>query len=167
MKTEDEKTPAGATPRRYFNRVIYTDVQSWEILEMDEARGVATVVEVTRDFKPKWVRGGFSAICTNLDDQRDAPVVRKPNAEPFEVVRHRGAWGYWEDALLFGCCVSDLTPEGLRKFRENPNAVFSKNARGMDTVAIYERTKAGRRKRRFRKLGQPEAECRAFYDHNF
>ena len=45
--------------------------------------------------------------------------------------------------------------------------VFSKNARGMDTVAIYETTKAGGHKRRFRKLGQPEAECRAFYDHNF
>ena len=163
----EENASATAKPRLFINRRIYTDIESWEVLELDEGKGTATVVEVARDFKPQWVPGGFSAICVNIAEQRNAPVVRKRGAEPFAVVRHRGVWGYWTDARLFGCHVSALKPEGIRKFQETPNAVFETDGDGRETVSVYEFTKSGKRKRKFIKLGCIEPRCEQFHDFNF
>ena len=126
----EENASATAKPRLFINRRIYTDIESWEVLELDEGKGTATVVEVARDFKPQWVPGGFSAICVNIAEQRNAP-------------------------------------EGIRKFRENPNAVFETDGDGRETVSVYEFTKSGKRKRKFVKLGRIEPRCEQFHDFNF
>ena len=31
---------------KYFNKKLYTDVQSWKVIELDEVKGEATVIAV-------------------------------------------------------------------------------------------------------------------------
>ena len=33
----------------YFNKKLYTDVQSWKVIELDETKGEATVIEVKKE----------------------------------------------------------------------------------------------------------------------
>ena len=35
----------------YINKALYTDVQSWKVIELDEEKGEATVIEVEKSLK--------------------------------------------------------------------------------------------------------------------
>ena len=36
---------------KYFNKKLYTDVQSWKVIELDEVKGEATVIAVEKNLK--------------------------------------------------------------------------------------------------------------------
>lgn len=79
---------------KYINKKLYSDVISYRVFDINEKAGTAMAIEVERDFTPEWVPGGFSAICTNITDQDNAPVKDKDGAKPFAITRNKdGVWG--------------------------------------------------------------------------
>lgn len=51
---------------KYFNKKLYTDVQSWKVIELDEVKGEATVIAVEKEPQNlEFVEGGFAAHCVN------------------------------------------------------------------------------------------------------
>ena len=44
---------------KFINKRIYTDIESWLVTEIDEARGTAMATPVKKIIRPKMVPGGF------------------------------------------------------------------------------------------------------------
>lgn len=145
----------------YINVRHYTDVESFIVLS--DNGNTLTVQKVGRVFKPQMEVGGFSAVCANIKEQREAPII--PTGEPFELIRRKnGDIGMWKDDVLFAYPVNSfkegVVPELLEK---NPN--WRLNG---DYVFVYSGFRAdGTPKKKFHKFPQPEARCHAFYDYNF
>ena len=75
---------------KYINKRIYTDVESYLVTEINEAKGTAMAIEVEKRIKPKMIPCGFAAHCPNLDQEFDAaqPVV-KDGATAFPITRNK------------------------------------------------------------------------------
>ena len=52
--------------KKYINKRIYTDVESYLVTEIDEVKGTAMAIEVEKRIKPKMIPGGFAAHCPDL-----------------------------------------------------------------------------------------------------
>lgn len=144
----------------FINEYCYSDVHSWQVLEVNE--GKAIVQRVKRSFKPEFAAGGFAAVCTNIDEQEDAPIVAV--GEPFEVINKNGVWGHWVDAEI--CSVS-IKLENLEKVLErNPNARLTDPERCIVTWYIGFK-KNGKPKQKFVVLGKMTDHCGYYYDYNF
>lgn len=153
---------------KYINEVIYTDVNSYRVFDIDEKAGTAMAIQVERDFKPEWIPGGFSAICTNIEDQEYAPVKDKEGAEPFAITRNKdGVWGIKCKDLLYCFDKNAITEEGLKKQMELGNTFIEKDKHGNELVCVYRMTKGGKIGTTFRKLGKLSDHCGAYYDYNF
>lgn len=146
----------------YINEYLYTDVHSWEVLETDGT--TAKVVRVERDFIPKLVPGGFSAVCLNDAEQHFAPLKRV--GEPFEIECRKGAWGHEADDVIMVWDEATFKKEALPELlKKNANWRL---ANGKITVYAGFR-KNGKPRRKFYKLGNGRMvnHCDAFYDNNF
>jgi len=149
---------------RYINRRIYTDVESWLVTDIDEAKGTATAVEVKKEIKPTFIPGGFFGHCPNLPEEfRNAePVVV---GEPFPIIRNKkGEWGFWRDVVIAYGNVNAFTPEWVENMKKTPEK-FDIDSDG--NLFVYELTKGGKRKRKFDVLGKISEHCGYFYDFNF
>ena len=49
---------------KYINKRIYTDIESYLVTEINEAKGTAMAIEVEKRIKPKMIPGGFAAHCS-------------------------------------------------------------------------------------------------------
>lgn len=84
--------------RRYINYKLHSDVEPYEVLEMN-ARGTRAKVRrmATRlapDWKPEWTPGGFVGHCTNNREQR-WECEPDPQAEVQEMsLRKDGSWQF-------------------------------------------------------------------------
>lgn len=86
---------------KFLNVRSYSDVTSYRVFDIDEAKGTAMAVEVKREFKPEFVPGGFSAVCINQEDQNQAPWTDKEGAKPFAITRNnKGIWGIKHDDVI-------------------------------------------------------------------
>ena len=61
-------------PRQYINYTLFTDVEPYEVIEMN-AKGTRAKVrklnaKLDPTWKPEWVPGGFAGHCTNNREQR-------------------------------------------------------------------------------------------------
>lgn len=65
--------------KKYINKRIYTDVESYLVTEIDEVKGTAMAVEVEKRIKPKMIPGGFAGHCPDLNREfaEAEPVIRK------------------------------------------------------------------------------------------
>ena len=82
--------------KKYINKRIYTDVESYLVTEIDEVKGTAMAVAVEKRIKPKMIPGGFAAHCPDLNREfaEAEPVIRK-GAKPFQIKRNKdGIWGF-------------------------------------------------------------------------
>ena len=76
--------------KKYINKRIYTDVESYLVTEIDEVKGTAMAVAVEKRIKPKMIPGGFAAHCPDLNREfaEAEPVIRK-GAKPFQIKRNK------------------------------------------------------------------------------
>lgn len=79
---------------KYANRYGYSDVEPYEIVRWVsetciEIRFMNTVL--SPDWKPNWVPGGFSAICTNISEQKW--IITSNPANPVTRI-HKGKKGW-------------------------------------------------------------------------
>ena len=68
-----------AKMKKYINKRIYTDIESYLVTEIDEVNGTAMAIEVEKRIKPKMIPGGFAAHCPDLNREfaEAEPVIRK------------------------------------------------------------------------------------------
>ena len=76
--------------KKYINKRIYTDVESYLVTEIDEVKGTAMAVAVEKQIKPKMIPGGFAAHCPDLNREfaEAEPVIRK-GAKAFPIKRNK------------------------------------------------------------------------------
>jgi len=146
---------------KFINVRGYTDVTSYAVLA-DDGKSL-TIQRVKRDFKPQMEVGGFSAVCVNINEQRNAPVV--PDGEAFKVERRKdGSIGLWKDDIPFVWDVNQFADGALP-------GLLAKNANWRldgDRVLVYAGfRKDGTPKRKWCGFPEPEDLCRAFFDYNF
>ena len=149
---------------KYINKRIYTDVESYLVTEINEAKGTAMAIEVEKRIKPKMIPGSFAANCPNLEQEFDAaqPVV-KDGAKPFPITRNKdGIWGFRTEVVALALPVKGMKKEWLESQKNDPNAEIKG-----DYIFLYETTKSGKRKTTFEKLGTLSDSCGYFYDYNF
>ena len=150
--------------KKYINKRIYTDVESYLVTEIDEVNGTAMVVEVEKRIKPKMIPGGFAAHCPDLNREfaEAEPVIRK-GAKPFQIKRNKdGIWGFKHEVVALALPVKGMKEEWLGSKKNDPNAEIKG-----DYIFLYETTKTGKRKTTFEKLGPLSDTCGYFYDYNF
>ncbi len=149
---------------KYINKRIYTDIESYLVTEINEAKGTAMAIEVEKRIKPKMIPGGFVGHCPNLDQEFDAaqPVV-KDGATAFPITRNKdGIWGFRTEVIALALPVKGMKEEWLESKKDDPNAEIKG-----DYIFLYETTKTGKRKTTFEKLGTLSDTCGYFYDYNF
>lgn len=148
---------------KYFNKKLYTDVQSWKVIELDEVKGEATVIAVKKEPQNlEFVKGGFAAHCVNnYEAFQNAPIVEVKGAQPFKVYRRKdGVWykknkvGYSIDKR--GVNKSDLVIADDEILEEDE---FSYH--------FIKVTKTGKPRTCYTKFGEMSNECRYYYDYNF
>lgn len=150
--------------KKYINKRIYTDVESYLVIGIDEVKGTAMAIEVEKRIKPKMIPGGFAAHCPDLQREfaEAEPVIRK-GAKPFQIKRNKdGIWGFKHEVVALALPVSGMTEEWLESKKDDPNAEIKG-----DYIFLYETTKTGKRKTTFEKLGTLSDTCEYFYDYNF
>lgn len=147
----------------YFNKAIYSDVQSWKVLEIDEIKGEATVIEVKKEPQNlEFVPGGFSAVCVNNNSAFiDAPIVEVQGAKPFKVYKRKdGKWykkcnvGYSLDKRIVD--VNDIKLENNEKIEITDF-----------TINVIKLKKNGQPKVCYSYFGELSDKCKYFYDYNF
>ena len=149
---------------KYINKRIYTDVESYLVTEINEAKGTAMAIEVEKRIKPKMIPCGFAAHCPNLDQEFDAaqPVV-KDGATAFPITRNKdGIWGFRTEVIALALPVAGCKAEWIESKRNAPDALIEG-----DYIYFFEMTKGGKRKTTFKKLGTLSDTCGYFYDYNF
>lgn len=150
--------------KKYINKRIYTDVESYLVTGIDEVKGTAMAIEVEKRIKPKMIPGGFAAHCPDLQREfaEAEPVIRK-GAKPFQIKRNKdGIWGFKHEVVALALPVAGVTEEWLESKKDDPNAEIKG-----DYIFLYETTKTGKRKTIFEKLGTLSDTCEYFYDYNF
>ena len=150
--------------KKYINKRIYTDVESYLVTGIDEVKGTAMAIEVEKRIKPKMIPGGFAAHCPDLQREfaEAEPVIRK-GAKPFQIKRNKdGIWGFKHEVVALALPVAGVTEEWLESKKDDPNAEIKG-----DYIFLYETTKTGKRKTIFEKLGTLSDTCGYFYDYNF
>lgn len=150
--------------KKYINKRIYTDVESYLVTGIDEVKGTAMAIEVEKRIKPKMIPGGFAAHCPDLQREfaEAEPVIRK-GAKPFQIKRNKdGIWGFKHAVVALALPVAGMTEEWLESKKDDPNAEIKG-----DYIFLYETTKTGKRKTTFEKLGTLSDTCEYFYDYNF
>lgn len=154
---------------KFINEKSYTDVTSYRVFDINEKKGTAMAIEVERVFKPKFVEGGFSAICINQDEQHNAPIRDKKGAIAFAITRNsKGILGVKHDDVIYCLLCNTFKPEGIKELMDRGNARIVKNVSdGRDMIEVFRKTKSGKVGKTFTKLGKLENSCKAFYDYNF
>ena len=147
----------------YINKRLYTDVESYKVIEMNEKGDVATVIKVEKvPQNLQFEVGGFAAHCVNNEEAFDnAPIVEVEGAKPFKVkLRKNGYWykendvGYSIDKRLVDMDKIELQPDEIMEVDD-----FS--------VHILKLTKTGKRKKCYTKFGKMSEKCLYYYDYNF
>lgn len=148
--------------KKYINKKLYTDVESYLVTDIDEVKGTAMAVEVEKRITPKTVPGSFAGHCLDLDRAFDAaePVI-KEGANPFKITRNKdGVWGF-KCEVFYAHHVACFTEDGKQQMIATGWEIKG------DLFIKYELTKAGKHKTTFEKLGVLSDTCRYFYDYNF
>ena len=149
---------------KYINKRIYTDVESYLVTEINEAKGTAMAIEVEKRITPKMIPGSFAANCPNLDQEfaEAEPEICK-GAKPFQIKRNKdGIWGFKHEVVALALPVAGCKAEWIESKRNAPDALIEG-----DYIYLYETTKSGKRKTTFEKLGTLSDTCGYFYDYNF
>lgn len=151
----------------FINRRIYTDVESWKVLEVNG--DTATIVRVRKNpVGLIHIPFGFCGYSPNQFEafQNSNDIVEE--GEPFEVIRRKGVWGRWVDEIMV---VPGYERSDARRLcEENPTKyrmVEEDDERDTCTLIVFFLTPKGKIKRTFVKYGEMEEGCRYFYDYNF
>lgn len=154
----------GDSMRKFINRRIYTDVESFLITDIDEVRGTATAIQVEKRITARCIPGGFAGHCPNLDKEfADAEPIPCADAKPFRITRNKdGIWGFRHAVIALSLPLNGLDPQWVEDHRDSPGVEIVD-----DYLFIYETTKSGKRKTTFEKLGTLSDYCGYFYDYNF
>ena len=102
---------------KYINKRIYTDVESYLVTEINEAKGTAMAIEVEKRIKPKMIPGSFAANCPNLEQEfSNAEPVIKEGAKPFPITRNKdGIWGFRTEVAALALPVKGMKKEWLKQ----------------------------------------------------
>ena len=149
---------------KFINQMIYTDVRSYMVYDIDETAGTAMAVEVEKKIKPRIIPGGFFGHCPDLDEEfRKAKVTVKDGATPFKITRAKnGIWGFTHLKTVGTLPKNAIAEDWLEAHKNAPNVDMEDG-----WVTIYEMTATGKRKKTFEKLGKLTDTCGYFYDYNF
>lgn len=144
----------------FLNNLLYSDCESYVLYNVNGNKAMAAHVE--RDgFKPEW----DGCYCTNNSDQRFSPV--KVIGNPFEVVKFRGKWGYWDYDFVGGMTPTKwINEEGYKVGDIYDNTLVVDW--GGDYVRFARLTKSGKPARKFYKIAAEIHDFSAsFHDYNF
>lgn len=150
--------------KKYINKKIHTDVESYEVYHIDYVNDTATARRVKREFTPQFV----GMRCVNQLDQYASPVIPDPAYQPFTIQRKpNGVWGYWVKDQIYCWDANCITQEGIDNQLKVPGSFLEEGTDGKKFLCVYRMTKGGKIGRKFVKLGELEDECKYFYDYNF
>lgn len=149
----------------FINKELYTDIHSMRVYK-ENGRVYAVDVEKVRACDPKWIPGGFVGHCYNQDQVWDTQET-KDISDPFEIIERRGVWGFWKENWIALWTGGDEAHN--REWAEYNNGIDPDvDYRGNEDGVFYcRKTKSGKYKKVFVKLGKIEQRCRYFYDYNF
>lgn len=88
-----------------------------------------------------------------------------PFGPVFDIEERNGIWGFIQKKLILSLVDRDLTETGIHTMEQGViEGVVDKTDTG---YALYEKTKSGRIKKCFLKLGTLEDECKYYFDEQF
>lgn len=89
--------------KKYINKRIYTDVESYLVTGIDEVKGTAMAIEVEKRIKPKMIPGGFAAHCPDLQREFAGSRARSAQGGVTEDCRDGGRLprAFFRDAWLY------------------------------------------------------------------
>lgn len=147
----------------YFNKKLYTDVQSWKVIELDEVKGEATVIEVKKEPKKlEFVAGGFVAHCVNnYSAFIDAPIVEVEGAKPFKIYKRKD--GKWYKKNKVGCSIDKRLVDLSNLKVEDDESIEITDS----TINIIKLKKNGQPRTHYSYFGEMSEICNYFYDYNF
>lgn len=126
---------------KFINVKLYTDVESYLVYDIKGKK--AKAVQVMKNSDNEIVPFG--------------PVL--------DVEERNGVWGFIQKKLVLSLLDRDLTESGIHTMEQGViEGVIDKTDTG---YALYEKTKSGRIKKCFLKLGTLEDECKYHYDEQF
>ena len=126
---------------KYINVKLYSDVESYLVYDIKGKK--AKAIHVMKNAENEIVPFG--------------PVLN--------VEKRNGVWGIIQEKLVLSLVDRDLTESGIHTMEQGViEGVIDKTDTG---YALYEKTKSGRIKKCFLKLGTLEDECKYHYDEQF
>lgn len=147
----------------YFNKRLYTDVESWKVIELDEVKGEATIIKVEKiPHDLKFIEGGFAAHCVNnYEAFQNAPIVEVKGAEPFKVYRRKN--GVWYRKQPVGYSIDK------RMVNKDDLVIADDEILKEDNFSYHflKVTKTGKQKVCYTPFGNIEEVCRYYYDYNY
>lgn len=126
---------------KYINVKLYSDVESYLIYNIKGKK--AKAVHVMKNDTDEIVPYGLT----------------------IDVEERNGVWGFTKEKILLSLSDRDLTESGIITLEQGIlEGVVDKTD---DGYVLYEKTKSGRIKKSFIKLGTLEDECKYHYDVDF
>lgn len=148
---------------KYFNKRLYTDVESWKVIELDEVKGEATIIKVEKiPHNLEFITGGFAAHCVNNQEAfQNAEIVEVKGAEPFKVYRRKD--GLWYRKQKVGYSIDK------RCVNKNDLVIAEDEIMEEDEFSYHfiKVTKTGKPRTCYTKFGEMSDECHYYYDYNF
>ena len=146
----------------FINDFGYTDCDSYVVFRDDDNNGRLFAAAVEREgFKPEF--DGY--FCTNNVEQYKCPV--KVVGKPFEIIKYRNNWGYWDYDFMSGMTPTKWINEEGYKVGDIYDGGLVVDWGG-DYVRFARLTKTGKPARRFYKLAAKiDGHSAAFHDYNF
>lgn len=152
----------------FINHRIYTDIESYRVLEINGTKGRAIQVK-KNPVGLESIPGGFAAFFPNQHEayRNSNDVVEV--GEPFNIELRNGVWGRW---TYDGMCFYGITAEGVERQMAHSEKMGDRceafeQEDGTFNIRITFLTPKGNPRRKFVKLGVLEDECRYFYNHAF
>ena len=147
----------------YFNKKLYTDVQSWKVIELDETKGEATVIEVKKEPQNlEFVPGGFAAHCTNNHSAfMNAPIVEVDGAKPFKVYKRKNGKWYTKHKVGYSIDKRLVDLDNIKTADDEMVEITDL------TVNFIKLKKNGQPRTCYSYFGEMSESCNYFYDYNF
>jgi len=88
------------TKFKYANHLGFTDIEPYEIVKVVSDKTLEIrPMKCTRNFKPEFVRGGFSAICVNVGNQEW--IIEPSEESPTFKIRQRKDGYFYKGSMRF------------------------------------------------------------------
>ena len=146
----------------FINKKLYTDIQSYQVLDINEETNEATVVEVVK--QPLNLQFADDGTCLNNNAAfNHNNIVVKEGAQPFKIYRRKDGKWYKKNNSGWSIDKRLTTYKNLEEnLKENETIVEDEYC-----YHVLKTTKTGKLRTHYTYFGEMSEKCNYFYDYNF